>query len=116
MGFWTCKTSLLALAGFQTTFGDFGHLKVQKVDLFDYVRNKAMLVLVFYFFLKKMLSFEKYWQNLFLEKVPFFNIPGHCYGSSKNGPYGPQGPWAQPLFDCVAELFFFSLDFGCPKK
>ena len=28
--------------------------------------------------------------------------PGHCYGSSKNGPYGPQGPWAQPLFDCVA--------------
>ena len=46
------KTSLLALAGFQTTFGDFGHLKVQKVDLFDYVRNKAMLVLVFILFFK----------------------------------------------------------------
>ena len=43
----TYKTSLLALAGFQTTFGDFGHLEVQKVDLFDYVRTKAMLVLVF---------------------------------------------------------------------
>ena len=26
------KTSLLALAGFQTTLWDFGHLKVQKVD------------------------------------------------------------------------------------
>ena len=25
----------------------FGHLKVKKVDLFDYVRNEAMLVLVF---------------------------------------------------------------------
>ena len=67
LGFWTCKTSLLALvcfqttfwnfghvktsllalAGFQTTFGDFEHPKVQKVVLFDYVRNKAMLVLVF---------------------------------------------------------------------
>ena len=43
------KTSLLALAGFQTTFWDFGHLKIQKVDLFDYVRNKTMLVLVFTF-------------------------------------------------------------------
>ena len=30
----------------------FGHLKVQKVDLFDYARNEAMLVLVFYFFPK----------------------------------------------------------------
>ena len=36
-------------AGFQTTFWDSRHLKVQKVDLFDYVRNKAMLVLVFNF-------------------------------------------------------------------
>ena len=26
------KTSLLALAGFQTTFWDFGHLQIQKVD------------------------------------------------------------------------------------
>ena len=34
----------------------FGHLKVQKVDLFDYVRNEAMLVLVFYVF-SKMVSF-----------------------------------------------------------
>ena len=40
------KTSLLALAGFQTTFGDFGHLKNKKVVCFYYVRNKAMLVLV----------------------------------------------------------------------
>ena len=46
------KTSLLALADFQTTFWDFGHLQVQKVDLFDCVRNTAMLVLVFYFFSK----------------------------------------------------------------
>ena len=30
----------------------FGHLKVQKVDLFDYVRNEAVLVLVLYFFPK----------------------------------------------------------------
>ena len=37
-------------AGFQTTFWDSGHLKVQKVDYFDYVRNTAMLVLVFCFF------------------------------------------------------------------
>ena len=33
-------------------FCDFGHLKVQKVDLFDDVRNEAMLVLVFIFFQK----------------------------------------------------------------
>ena len=26
----------------------FGHLKVQKVDFVDYVRNEAMLVLVFF--------------------------------------------------------------------
>ena len=54
LGFWTSKTSLLALAGFQTTFGDFGHLKVKKVDLFDYMRNEAMLVLVFYLFQKRL--------------------------------------------------------------
>ena len=35
-------------------FCDCGHLKVQKVDLFDYVRNEAMLVLVFYFIFQKM--------------------------------------------------------------
>ena len=29
-------------------FWVFGHLKFQKVDFFDYVRNEAMLVLVFY--------------------------------------------------------------------
>ena len=23
-------------------------------------------------------------------------------GALDHGPYGPQGPWAQPLFDCVA--------------
>ena len=34
-------------------FCDFGHLKVQKVDLFDYVRNEAMLVLVFLFCFQK---------------------------------------------------------------
>ena len=27
------------------------------------------------------------------EKFEKLNLPGHCYGSSKNGPYGPQGPW-----------------------
>ena len=27
LGFWTCKTYLLAPVGFQTTFWDFGHLK-----------------------------------------------------------------------------------------
>ena len=52
------KTFLLALAGFQTTFGDFGHLKV---DVFDYVRNKAMLVLVFYFSILKHVIFDKIW-------------------------------------------------------
>ena len=36
------------------------------------------------------------------EKLEKLDLPGHCYGSSQNGPYGPQGPWAQPLFDCVA--------------
>ena len=30
--------------------------------------------------------------------------------------YGPQGPWAQPLFDCVAELFLFSGILGAPKN
>ena len=111
------KTSLLALAGFQTTFGDFEHLKVQKVVLFDYVRNKAMLVLVSILF-NNLLFFRKCWQHLFLEKVEFFNIPGHCYGSSKCGPYGPQGPWAQHLFDCVAvpSGFFFSGKTTSQKK
>ena len=33
-----------------------------------------------------------------------YQHPGHCHGPSRNGPYGPQGPWAQPLSDCVAEL------------
>ena len=32
------------------------------------------------------------------------------------GPYGPQGPWAQPLFDCVAEPFFFSGILGVQKN
>ena len=43
------------------------------------------------------------------EKFEKLDLPGHCYGSKK-GPYGPQGPWAQPLFDCVAvpSGFFFS--------
>ena len=36
------------------------------------------------------------------EKFEKLDLPGHCYGSSKNGPYGRQGPWAQPLFNCVA--------------
>ena len=45
------------------------------------------------------------------------DLPGHCYGSSKNGPYGPQGPWAQPLFDCVAMPSggFFSGKSAVPK-
>ena len=30
--------------------------------------------------------------------------------------YGPQGPWAQPLFDCVAELFLFFEILGVPKN
>ena len=34
---------------------------------------------------------------------------------SEPGPYGPQGPWAQPLFDCV-ETIFFVRDFGRPKN
>ena len=51
------------------------------------------------------------WKNI------VFNIPGHCYGSSKNGPYGPQGPWAQPLFDCVAvPSGVFFREKQCPKK
>ena len=46
------------------------------------------------------------------------DLPGHCYGSSKNGPYGPQGPWAQPLFDCFADalrVFFFGEN-SVPKQ
>ena len=46
----------------------------------------------------------------------FYKLPGHCHGLSKCGPYGPQGPWAQPLSEPVAELFRFFPDFGCPKK
>ena len=65
------KTSLLALAGFQTTFGDFGHLKVQKVVCFDYVRNKAMVVLAFYFF-NNMLFFCEILANLVFGKSTVF--------------------------------------------
>ena len=71
MGFWACEKPL-ALSGFQTTFGDFGHLKIQKVDFIDYVRNKAMVVLVFYFskhatFLQNIdvLVFNAFQENLF---------------------------------------------------
>ena len=38
--------------------------------------------------------------------------PGALY----HGPYGSQGPWAQPLFEPVAELFRFFQDFGRPKN
>ena len=38
-------------------FWVFGHLKVQKVDFFDYVRNEAMLVLFCYLF-QKSVSFR----------------------------------------------------------
>ena len=37
-------------------------------------------------------------------------------GALDHGPYGPQGPWAQPLFEPVAELFRFFEDFGRPKN
>ena len=35
-----------------------------------------------------------------------------------HGPYGPQGPWAQPLFDCVAvpSGFFFSAKTASQKN
>ena len=55
---------MLALAGFQTTFGDFGHLKVKKVDFVDYVRNKAMLVL--FFFCQNLLLLTTYGRVSFL--------------------------------------------------
>ena len=42
-------------------------------------------------------------------KVYTDNFPGRCALPAetflifrRNRPYGPQGPWAQPLFDCVA--------------
>ena len=38
-------------------FCAFGHPKVQKVDFLDYVRNEAMLVLVFHSFSKTGLVF-----------------------------------------------------------
>ena len=47
-----------------------------------------------------------------------YQHPGHCHGPSKCGPYGPQGPWAQPLFDCVADALrgvFFGEN-SVPKK
>ena len=37
----------------KTHFFGLDYEKVQKVNLFDYVRNEAMLVLVFYFFFKQ---------------------------------------------------------------
>ena len=45
-----------------------------------------------------------------------FQHPAHCHGPCKCGPYGPQGPWAQPLFEPVAELFRFFRDSGRPKN
>ena len=49
-------------------------------------------------------------------KKKLYSHPGHCHGPSKCGPYGPQGPWAQPLFEPVAELFrFFFRILGVPK-
>ena len=37
-------------------------------------------------------------------------------GALDHGPYGPQGPWAQPLFEPVAELFLFFRILGVPKN
>ena len=37
-------------------------------------------------------------------------------GALDHGPYGPQGLWAQPLFEPVAELFRFFQDFGRPNN
>ena len=38
-------------------FWVFGHLKIKKVEFVDYVRNEAILVLVFYYLLKQLLVF-----------------------------------------------------------
>ena len=65
------------------------------MDLFDYVRNKAMLVLVFTCFHTMLVCVSLLGKLVFGKSTFVFKIPGHCYGSSKNGPYGPQGPWAQ---------------------
>ena len=37
-------------------------------------------------------------------------------GALDHGPYGPQGPWAQPLFDCVDAYFFFVGILGVPNN
>ena len=71
--------------------------KLKKNSFFDYVRNEAMLVLVFY---------------LFSKKVFFSFLAKTNLGSRRKIIYldhGPQGPWAQPLFDCVAVPFGFVL-------
>ena len=65
---------MLALAGFQTTFGDFGHLRFQKVDFVDDVRNEAMLVLVFCF-LQNMLLLTKYGRVSFFSQEQLFVSP-----------------------------------------
>ena len=65
---------------------------------------------------KNTLIFMKYhifyfWDAQNLQKNEIVLRPAR-----NHGPYGPQGPWAQPFFEPVAELFRFFQDFGRPKN
>ena len=49
------------------------------------------------------------------EEIVFSGKINKCiYLIKEYGPYGPQGPWAQPLFEPVAELFVFFGILGVP--
>ena len=101
-------------------------IKWTRVDFFDYVRNEAMLVLVFYFFQKSMI-FSKILAKLVFGKSTFFNIPGHCHGPSKyyiNFPVtvmvllkmGPRGLGPNPFSTVSQNSYYFFGISGVPKK
>ena len=60
-----------------------------------------MLVLVFYVVFEQMLVYDKV-----LAKTNLASMRKIIY--LDHGPYGPQGPWAQPLFEPVADFLFFA--------
>ena len=56
-------------------FCDFGHLKVQKIDVVDYVRNEAMLVLVFISFRRNKIFAQNIGKTSFWNKCMFLTKP-----------------------------------------
>ena len=87
----------------------FGHLKVQNVNLFDYVCNDAMLVLVL--FVSKKVSFPFFRRSLIW-------LLGEKQSTWTMGPMGPRGLGPNPFWTvspCPPGVFVLGKNTS-PKK